>query len=92
MDLNDALADWDGVNGRNGSNGEVSLSDLESMFADLGLEFRHFPDAGCGALHWQAGRCVADFVTLEDGSGYMVERFELLAWASTREGLIDKPA
>jgi hypothetical protein len=31
-------------------------------------------------------------ITLPDGSGLLVERFELLAWASTREGLIDKPA
>jgi hypothetical protein len=60
------------------------------MFADSGLEFRHFPDAGCGALHWQAGRYVTDVVTLADGSGLLVEVFELLEWASTRELLIEK--
>jgi hypothetical protein len=50
----------------------------------------HFPDAGCGALHWQAGRNVCDVVTLSDGSGYLEDYFELLCWASTSEELIEK--
>ena len=43
-------------------------------------------------MRWQAGREVADVIDLPDGSGLFIERFELLAWAATREGLIDKLA
>jgi hypothetical protein len=32
------------------------------------------------------------FIMLPNGSGLMVERFELLAWAETAERLIDKLA
>jgi hypothetical protein len=41
---------------------------------------------------WQCGREVADVVTLPDGSGLLIERYELLAWASTRGELIDQLA
>ena len=41
-------------------------------------------------MRWQAGRDVVDVITLADGSGLLVERFELLAWAETAERSIDK--
>jgi hypothetical protein len=74
---------------RNG-NGSNGVEELEEMFPDSGYVFRHFPDARCGVLRWQCGRNVSDIMELEDGSGYIAEYFELLEWASTREGLIDK--
>jgi len=33
-------------------NGEVSVRELETLFADLHLEFRHYPDAQFEALRW----------------------------------------
>jgi hypothetical protein len=87
MNIDDVLSALDGRYGSNGSNG---IEELEAIFEGCGYIFRHFPDAGCGALHWQAGRNVCDVVTLEDGSGLLVEVFELLEWASTRELLIEK--
>jgi hypothetical protein len=41
-------------------------------------------------MRWQAGRNVADIADLPDGRGLIVERFELVAWASTEQVLIDK--
>jgi hypothetical protein len=41
-------------------------------------------------MRWQAGRAVADIVELPNGTGLLIERFELLCWASTSEQLIDK--
>jgi len=43
-------------------------------------------------MRWQAGRDVCDVVTLADGSGILIERFELLAWAESADALIDKLA
>jgi hypothetical protein len=90
MTWDDMLAALDGRNGNGVS--DNGIEELEEMFADSGYVFRHFPDAGCGALHWQAGRNVADVVVFEDGTGQVVEFFELLEWSSTREGLVDKLA
>jgi hypothetical protein len=87
MNIDDALADWDGVNGVNGHNG---VGDLEEIFEGYGYVFRHFENCQVSYMRWQAGRSVADVVTLSDGSGLLIERFELLAWASTSEQLIDK--
>jgi hypothetical protein len=73
----------------NGSNG--SVSELEAAFADRpDYIFRHFEDCKFPMMTWQCGRSVADCVEYEDGSGYIIERFELLAWASTQSELIDK--
>lgn len=47
--------------------------------------FRHFEDCEISCMRWQARREVCDVVTLPDGSGLMVERFELLAWAESAE-------
>jgi hypothetical protein len=33
-------------------NSEVSVRELETLFADLHLEFRHYPDAQFEALRW----------------------------------------
>jgi hypothetical protein len=86
MNIDDMLAALDGQS-VNGSNG---VEELEIMFASQGYVFRHFENCACGALHWQAGRIVCDVVTLADGSGRLEEYFELLEWASTREGLVEK--
>jgi hypothetical protein len=72
----------------NGSNG---IAELEAIFADRpDLIFRHFEDCAVPMMRWQAGREVADVVARPDGYGLLIERFELLAWASTGEQLIDK--
>ncbi len=84
MNIDDALASWDG---RNGSNG---IEELEAAFEGCGYVFRHFEDCRVSYMRWQAGRNVADVVTLPNGSGLLVECFELLEWASTSEQLIDK--
>lgn len=75
---------------RNGSNGD-GIADLQAVFCDRpDLEFRHFANCRVPCMTWQCGRNVADTIELADGSGLFVERFELLAWASTSEQLIDK--
>jgi hypothetical protein len=71
----------------NGSNG---VEELEAIFSDCGYTFRHFEDCTYACMSWQAGREVADIVDLPDGRGLIVERFELLCWASTSDQLIDK--
>ena len=74
---------------KNGSNG---VAELEAAFADCGYVFRHYPDCTVPMMTWQCGRDVFDIVELPSGYGLMIKRFELLAWASTREQLIDKLA
>ena len=66
------------------------VEELEATFANRpDLVFRHYPDC-ITCMRWQAGRNVADIADLPDGRGLLVERFELLWWASTAEALIDK--
>ena len=72
---------------RNGN----GIAELQAVFRDRpDLVFRHFPNCSMSWFRWQAGRDVADFVDLPNGYGVLVERFELLAWASTSEQLIEK--
>jgi hypothetical protein len=73
------------------SNGN-GVAELEATFADCGFTFRHFEDCRVACMRWQCGREVTDVVTMPDGSGVMIERFELIAWASTSDALIDKLA
>jgi hypothetical protein len=61
---------------------------LQTTFADCGYEFRHFEDCEVPWIQWQAGRNVADMIELSDGSRLFIERFELVAWSSTAEGLL----
>ena len=68
------------------------LLSLKVTFKDRGLSFRYFADAKCADLRWQAGRDVVEAIILPDGSITSVERFELLAWARTREHLIEQLA
>jgi hypothetical protein len=68
------------------------LASLKVTFQDRGLSFRYFADAKCTDLCWQAGRNVVEAIILPDGSITSVERFELLAWARTREHLIEQLA
>jgi hypothetical protein len=71
-------------------NNGSELATLEATFADCDYTFRHFADCRFSCMRWQCGRNVADTVTFADGNCYLVERFELLAWSETSEGLIDK--
>jgi len=48
------------------------------------------PDSTVPFMRWQCGRVVVEDVQLSDGQPIEVERFELLARASTADGLIDK--
>jgi len=41
-------------------------------------------------LRWQAGRNVVDTIELPDGSGLLIDYFQLIAWSETSEELIDK--
>jgi hypothetical protein len=67
------------------------IAELEAVFKDRpDLIFRYFPEVEIPYMRWQCGREVADFVTLPDSSGLMIERFELLAWAESAERLIEK--
>ena len=65
---------------------------LRITFRDRGLSFRHFPFAKVAEMRWQGGREVIEPITFPDGSVRVVERFELLGWASTRDGLIKQLA
>ena len=75
---------------RNLNNGSNGVEELEAVFSDRDYVFRHFPDGAISCMRWQCGRNVTDTVTFPDGDCYLVERFELLAWAETTEALIDK--
>ena len=76
-------------NGNNDGNGALALS---VMFKDRNLTFRHMPDARCGELRWQALREAVDSLTMPDGSVTLLQRLELVAWASTRDALISQLA
>jgi hypothetical protein len=62
---------------------------LKGAFRDRGLTFRHCPQSKIAAMRWQAGREVVDTMTLPDGSISLVERFELVGWASSAGELIN---
>jgi hypothetical protein len=67
------------------------IAELQAVFRDRpDLVFRHFPEGSVPWFRWQAGRDVLDEIQLPNGYGVLVERFELLAWASTSERLIEK--
>jgi hypothetical protein len=69
------------------------IAELQAVFADRpDLVFRHFADSRVEYMRWQAGRDVCDVIKLANGTGLFIERFELLAWAETVEGLMDKLA
>jgi len=72
-------------------NGDTEIAELEQMFADYRYTFRCFPEARIEAMKWQCGRMIFDAVE-DDPEGVMEDRFELIAWSSTREGLIAKLA
>ena len=71
-------------------NGE--LEELQIVFADLQLEFRCYPDATNNWLRYQAGRMTLTEIELSDGSGRLVEVFELICFSSSANGLSDKLA
>jgi hypothetical protein len=60
-----------------------------ALASGSGLSFRHFPQSKYRDLVWQAGRDVIEAITFADGSMYLLERFELYAWASTSAKLIE---
>jgi hypothetical protein len=66
------------------------LKVLEKTFRDRGLTFRHFEGGKCKELRWQAVRTVIEPVTFFDGSTHVVERTELVRFASTSADLIEQ--
>ena len=62
---------------------------LEETFADCGYVFRHYEDCTVPSMTCQAGRLRAIEVSC-NGKCWLDEAFELVAWASTPEALIDK--
>ena len=67
------------------------IAELEATFRDRpDLVFRHFEDCDVPWMRWQAGRKVTDVIELPDGYGVFTEYFELLAWSSTEQQLIEK--
>jgi hypothetical protein len=73
----------------NGSAAQQILA-LTAAFRDRGLIFRYFPQSTYAELRWQAGREVAESITLPDGNVRFVHRFELVGWASTSGELLDQ--
>jgi hypothetical protein len=60
------------------------VEELKTILADRSdLLFRHFENCNVATMRWQRGRKVTEIVSLPDGKGVVVERFELLAWAAT---------
>jgi hypothetical protein len=86
MNLDDALADWDGSNGHNGHNG---VGELEEIFEGYNYEFRHFEDCRVSYMRWQAGR--SELIEVQVGKHWlMLEVFHLLEWASSQTELVEK--
>jgi hypothetical protein len=77
---------------KNGSSVAQEIAALRVTFRDRGLSFRHNPQAKCHELRWLAGREVLESITMPDGSVELLPRFELVGWASTRDGLISQLA
>jgi hypothetical protein len=80
-----------GTNAVNGSAG-FEIQALKVTYRDRGLVFRYFPDATCKELRWQAGRNVLDNIVMPNGEVRLLARFELCAWAATRNELINQLA
>ncbi len=74
----------------NGGNGDGSIEELRQVFRDRPeLVFRHFEDCNVSFMSCQAGRMRC--IEIETTRGWMFdEAFELLAFAETSNGLIDK--
>ena len=73
------------------NNGANGVEALQAAFSDRpDLVFRHFEDCDVPYMRWQAGREICDYAQLPDGSGMLVEYFELICWAASEEGLIEK--
>jgi hypothetical protein len=68
------------------------LQALRVTFRDRRLTFRYYPQAKFSDHRWQAIREVVEPVIMPDGTERLVERFELIAWASTSGGLVDQLA
>ena len=79
---------------KNGNGNELTgspakqMQALQERFRKRGLTFRHFADAKCKELRWQAVRTVVEPVTFDDGSTHVLERFELVSFASSSADLI----
>jgi hypothetical protein len=41
--------------------GADGVAELEAVFAGEGCTFRHYPDATCECMKWQAGRSGRDY-------------------------------
>jgi hypothetical protein len=72
------------------SGADRQLKVLEKTFRNRALMFRHFPDAKCAELTWQAVKLVVEPVTFPDGSVHQLERFELIGFARTSADLIEQ--
>jgi hypothetical protein len=68
------------------------LKSLAVTFKDRSLTFRHFPNAKCPELRWQAVRQLAEPIILPDGTITLVERLELVGFARTSQDLIEQLA
>ncbi len=71
------------------TNGAGSIEELRATFADLDLEFRHYPNCKVSFMSWQAGR-VRCIEVEADGACWFDELYELVACGSTPGALIDK--
>jgi hypothetical protein len=79
------------VNDNHGSDAQQMIA-LRAAFKDRKLTFRHFPDSKVACTRWQALRPVIEPITFSDGSVHLLERHELVGWASTRDELISQLA
>jgi hypothetical protein len=86
-------------NGNGNGNGQHphrvhgEAADLERIYRDLRLEFRHFPDCKVAFMRWQALRRAADCVIREeDGYGTFIIRNQLIAFADSSYHLHEKLA
>ena len=77
---------------KNGNSVAREIAALKVTFRDRNLTFRYFPHPKCNELKWQALREVVEPVTMQDGSVQLLERLELVGWASTRDALINQLA
>jgi hypothetical protein len=68
------------------------MSALRAAFRDRRLSFRYLPQSRIPSMRWQAGRVVVEPITLADGSVQLLERFELIGFASTSRELTEQLA
>jgi len=78
----------------NGSGEAVyaSIATLQAAFCGCGFTFKHCPESTNKFLRWQAGKTRLDAITMPNGETLLLERFELLSWSETAEGLIESLA